>query len=192
MKLSVVAAAGLFAVALGTKPKKQCSKNCFNAIVSDTPASIGEAFCSSFLSLQPLEAATTTVTVVRDALVTTINTKSETTTTTVTIVDATVTTTTATVAVPLGKRTPSLSDPSASILSACKIKSARISSIYSYLLPAATAATSTVTVEQTSTSTTAVELTVRLPFPLPPPPGASHSRVCQGSRIDECWPGDRG
>jgi hypothetical protein len=178
MKLSVVAAAGLFAVALGTKPKKQCSKNCFNAIVSDTPASIGEAFCSSFLSLQPLEAATTTVTVVRDALVTTTNTKSETTTTTVTIIDATITTTTGTVSAttltitmpPLAKRAQTSSDPSASILSACKTKSARISSICSYLLPAATALTSTVTVEQTSTSTTVVELTVRLPFPFPPPP----------------------
>lgn len=167
MKLSVVAAAGLFAVALGTKPKK-CSKNCFNAIVSDTPANLGEAFCSSFLSLQPLEAATTTITVVRDEIVTTTNTNSETTTTTVTTTDATITTTTATVNAVLTKRAQTLVDPSSSILSACKTKSALISSICSHLLPAATTApASTVTVEQTSSSTAVVEFTVRSHVPAP-------------------------
>lgn len=185
MKLSAVAAAGLFAVALGTKPKK-CSKNCFNAIVSDTPADLGEAFCSSFLSLQPLEAAATTVTVVRGEVVTTTNTNSETTTTTVTTTDATITTTTGTILV-LANRAQTLVDPSPSILSACKTKSALISSICSHLLPAATTApASTVTVEQTSTSTTVVELTVRLPAPLPP------SEPCLRWRTDKWWIDDHG
>jgi len=64
MRLSVIGAAGVFAAVVGAK---ECRSNkCFRAIVSDTPADVGEAFCSSYLSLEPLETVTATVTVVHD------------------------------------------------------------------------------------------------------------------------------
>jgi len=81
MKFSVLSTTSFFAAAVSAKP---CSNKCFNAIVFNTPASLGQAYCSSFLSIKPLAPVTATVTVTRDVVATTTHTNSETTTTEVT------------------------------------------------------------------------------------------------------------
>ncbi|KAK3363232.1 hypothetical protein B0T25DRAFT_562256 [Lasiosphaeria hispida] len=163
MRFSVFCTAGVFAAVVGAK--SSCSKpalspggcilgKCFRAINEDTPASIGEAFCSSYLSLD----VTTTVTVVHDQIVSTTHTNSEASTTTVLITAATVTTNTGTVTEFIKRAEPS-DDPTASILSVCKNKPSRISSVCSCLLPSASAVTSTLVIEDTATYTSIVEYT---------------------------------
>ncbi|KAK0730112.1 hypothetical protein B0H67DRAFT_548129 [Lasiosphaeris hirsuta] len=163
MKFSVLCTAGVFAAVVGAT--KTCSKpalspggcilgKCFRAINEDTPASIGEAFCSSYLSLD----VTTTVTIAHDQIVSTTHTNSEESTTTVLINAGTVTATTGTITV-LGKRAEPSEDPTASILSVCKSKPSRISSVCSCLLPSASPVIATVTVENTVTYTSVAEYT---------------------------------
>lgn len=167
MKVSVISRAGIFAFAATASAKKACSNKCYRAIVSDTPLNLGQAFCSSFLSIEPLApvTATTVVTVTRDEVVTTTNTNTETTTTTEVEVTTgtTVTTITGTVTQFVKRAQASSEPPSASILSVCKTKSALISRICSWVVTptSAATATSTLTVEETATQTTVVEYTVR-------------------------------
>jgi hypothetical protein len=71
MKLSVLCLGGAIAGALGACTGKPCSGKCVAAL-NEAPE-VGQAFCSSYLSL---EAATTTVT--ETATVTSVHTKVET------------------------------------------------------------------------------------------------------------------
>jgi len=175
MKFSVLSTAGIFAAAVSAK--KPCSNKCFSAIVSDTPLDLGQAFCSSFLSIEPLAPVTATVTVTRDEVVTTTHTNSETTTTTEVTTGTTVTTITGTVT-QFAKRAQSSLPASASILSVCNTKSARISRICSSFLTPASAATSTLTVEETATQTTVAEYTVR---------ASPASRLLLRAKTDKCF-----
>ncbi|KAK3373331.1 hypothetical protein B0T24DRAFT_593546 [Lasiosphaeria ovina] len=139
----------------GCKIPTTCgSPKCFGALGADP--TVGESFCSSWLSLAPV---TTTVTELTTAVSTQVTV--ETTLTTLTTTTGTTTQTGVVGTTIFQKRVPSLSTstmgPADAIISQCSTKEARISSACSCFLSTATA--STVTVVETSISTALVEST---------------------------------
>ncbi|KAK3368468.1 hypothetical protein B0H63DRAFT_488509 [Podospora didyma] len=126
------------------------SPKCIAAIGAD--AAVGEAFCSSWLSLAP---ATTTVTELETATSTLVSI--ETALTTLTLTTATITKTGGVITTVYQKRAiaSSSADPADAIVSTCSSNDARISSACSCFL--STATTSTVTVFATAVSTAVVE-----------------------------------
>ncbi|KAK3321286.1 hypothetical protein B0T19DRAFT_445058 [Cercophora scortea] len=135
------------------------SPKCLAAVTGADPA-VGEAFCSSWLSLAP---ATTTITETAVETATSTLVEIETALTTLTLTTATTTLTGGLVTTVYQKRAPtpvpssSPADPVDAIVSQCKSKDSRISKACSCFLSTATTSTVTVTVAETAVSTAVVE-----------------------------------
>lgn len=146
MKLSALClagfAAGTFCKCISNKP---CSGKCVAAVVE-----VGEAFCSSYMSLEP---ATETVT--QTATVTAVQTSIETSFDVVTLTTLTTTITGPATTIYAKREEPS-PDPASQILAQCGNVASSVSSACSCIL----SATSTVTVVETVTATEGAEATV--------------------------------
>ncbi|KAK0648624.1 hypothetical protein B0T16DRAFT_427662 [Cercophora newfieldiana] len=150
MRLSTLCFSGLIGAAASKCVVRPCSGKCIRAM-SDA-VEIGEAFCSSYLSLEP---ATVTITDVSTA--TSIQTNVETILSVETVTVSTITSNAPTVTVFEKRQEASASvDPTEHILSQCSSDSSRLSSACSCLLTA----TSTLTVYESSTTTEVSQTTI--------------------------------